>query len=139
MSKTLKDEPVFFVKKFLIPKLELLEMNESFLERPVNTGFSGGEKKKNEIQNFLGLTRLLFQEKVWERKKFLKTKAKSKIYDLKEDLIAKTWHPTRYLEWCFDEDEKAEFVSDFGMSIAELQQESTAIWRDPQQLWNRAQ
>ncbi len=36
-------------KKFLIPKLELLEMNESFLERPVNTGFSGGEKKKNEI------------------------------------------------------------------------------------------
>ena len=40
---------------------------------------------------------------------------------------------------CFDEDEKAEFVSDFGMSIAELQQESTAIWRDPQQLWNRAQ
>lgn len=36
-------------KKFLKPKLELLEMNESFLERGVNTGFSGGEKKKNEI------------------------------------------------------------------------------------------
>lgn len=36
-------------KKFLAPKLQLLEMNESFLERPVNSGFSGGEKKKNEI------------------------------------------------------------------------------------------
>jgi len=34
---------------FLKPKLELLEMNETFLDRPVNTGFSGGEKKKNEI------------------------------------------------------------------------------------------
>ncbi len=36
-------------RKFLIPKLELLEMNDSFLDRAVNAGFSGGEKKKNEI------------------------------------------------------------------------------------------
>ena len=36
-------------RTFLKPKLELLEMNDSFLDRPVNTGFSGGEKKKNEI------------------------------------------------------------------------------------------
>lgn len=36
-------------REFLAPKLKLLEMNESFLERGVNTGFSGGEKKKNEI------------------------------------------------------------------------------------------
>lgn len=36
-------------RAFIRPKLELLEMNESFLERSVNTGFSGGEKKKNEI------------------------------------------------------------------------------------------
>lgn len=36
-------------RKFLKNKLELLEMNDSFLDRPVNTGFSGGEKKKNEI------------------------------------------------------------------------------------------
>lgn len=36
-------------RKFLQPKLELLEMKEDFLDRPVNTGFSGGEKKKNEI------------------------------------------------------------------------------------------
>ena len=36
-------------RSFLKPKLELLEMNASFLDRPVNTGFSGGEKKKNEI------------------------------------------------------------------------------------------
>lgn len=35
--------------KHLRSKLKLLEMNESFLERSVNEGFSGGEKKKNEI------------------------------------------------------------------------------------------
>lgn len=36
-------------REFLQPKLELLEMNPLFLDRGVNTGFSGGEKKKNEI------------------------------------------------------------------------------------------
>lgn len=41
------DGPTF--REFLIPKLKLLQMPESFLDRPVNTGFSGGEKKKNEI------------------------------------------------------------------------------------------
>ena len=30
-------------------KLQLLEMAPEFLDRPVNEGFSGGEKKKNEI------------------------------------------------------------------------------------------
>ncbi len=34
---------------FLKPKLKDLEMNPDFLYRPVNEGFSGGEKKKNEI------------------------------------------------------------------------------------------
>lgn len=41
------DEAAF--REILMPKLELLEMREEFLNRPVNTGFSGGEKKKNEI------------------------------------------------------------------------------------------
>lgn len=36
-------------REYLKPKLELLEMDQSFLDRGVNTGFSGGEKKKNEI------------------------------------------------------------------------------------------
>ena len=30
-------------------KMKLVEMNEDFLERQVNHGFSGGEKKRNEI------------------------------------------------------------------------------------------
>jgi Fe-S cluster assembly ATP-binding protein len=30
-------------------KLELVEMDRSFIDRPVNEGFSGGEKKRNEI------------------------------------------------------------------------------------------
>lgn len=35
--------------KFLKSKMELVEMNPKFLERGVNVGFSGGEKKRNEI------------------------------------------------------------------------------------------
>jgi Fe-S cluster assembly ATP-binding protein len=35
--------------EFLEKKLALVEMDRSFLHRPVNEGFSGGEKKRNEI------------------------------------------------------------------------------------------
>ena len=35
--------------QYLQEKLKLLEMDQQFLQRPVNEGFSGGEKKKNEI------------------------------------------------------------------------------------------
>ena len=34
---------------FLKEKMRLLDMDERFLNRPVNEGFSGGEKKRNEI------------------------------------------------------------------------------------------
>lgn len=34
---------------FVVPKLELLKMDPTFLNRNVNEGFSGGEKKRNEI------------------------------------------------------------------------------------------
>ena len=34
---------------YIKDKLDLVEMNPDFLERSVNTGFSGGEKKRNEI------------------------------------------------------------------------------------------
>ena len=116
---------------------EWLLVNEQELKEIINEQEGTEEQKKKEMENFLGLTRMLFQEKVWERKKILKSVAKSKIYNLKEDLIAATWHPTRYIEWCFDEDEKAEFVQDFHMSTADLQRESTEIWNDPKQPWNK--
>ena len=116
---------------------EWLLVNEQELKEIINEQEGTAEQKKKEMENFLGLTRMLFQEKVWERKKILKSMAKSKIYNLKEDLIAATWHPTRYIEWCFDEDEKAEFVQDFHMSTADLQRESTEIWNDPKQPWNK--
>jgi Fe-S cluster assembly ATP-binding protein len=41
------DEEQF--RKMLAKKLEIVKMNEDFVSRPVNLGFSGGEKKKNEI------------------------------------------------------------------------------------------
>jgi Fe-S cluster assembly ATP-binding protein len=33
----------------LMERMELLDMDPAFAERPVNDGFSGGEKKRNEI------------------------------------------------------------------------------------------
>lgn len=36
-------------KKLLEKKMEIVSMKQSFIDRPVNVGFSGGEKKRNEI------------------------------------------------------------------------------------------
>lgn len=41
-------DPLEF-EDYITEKLELVEMKREFLDRPVNTGFSGGEKKRNEI------------------------------------------------------------------------------------------
>ncbi|MDX1568340.1 MAG: Fe-S cluster assembly ATPase SufC [Longimicrobiales bacterium] len=40
---------LFEFQDLLVDRMELLGMDPSFAERPVNDGFSGGEKKKNEI------------------------------------------------------------------------------------------
>lgn len=40
-------------RKYVKEKLPILKMSEHFLDRPVNEGFSGGEKKKNEILQML--------------------------------------------------------------------------------------
>jgi len=47
-------DPMDF-EEFLKPKLKVLEMNPEFLHRSLNEGFSGGEKKKNEILQMLVL------------------------------------------------------------------------------------
>jgi Fe-S cluster assembly ATP-binding protein len=40
---------LFDFQDLLMEKMQLLEMDPVFAERPVNDGFSGGEKKRNEI------------------------------------------------------------------------------------------
>jgi len=45
-SEPLSDEEF---RNFVEEKLKIVSMKKSFLERPVNVGFSGGEKKRNEI------------------------------------------------------------------------------------------
>jgi Fe-S cluster assembly ATP-binding protein len=45
--------------KLIKSKMKLVEMDESFLNRPVNEGFSGGEKKRNEIFHMAVLDPLL--------------------------------------------------------------------------------
>ncbi len=40
---------LFDFQELLVDRMEQLEMDPSFAQRPVNDGFSGGEKKRNEI------------------------------------------------------------------------------------------
>lgn len=44
-----KPQSIIAFKKVLSEKTKLLEMDEAYLTRYLNEGFSGGEKKKNEI------------------------------------------------------------------------------------------
>lgn len=41
-------DPIEF-EDYIIEKLDVINMKDEFLSRSINTGFSGGEKKKNEI------------------------------------------------------------------------------------------
>lgn len=47
-------DPLEFFE-FITQKLDVIEMDPSFLNRSVNEGFSGGEKKRNEIMQMLML------------------------------------------------------------------------------------
>ncbi len=47
--KGLEELDIIDFDDFIQEKLEIVEMNPSFLNRSVNEGFSGGEKKRNEI------------------------------------------------------------------------------------------
>jgi Fe-S cluster assembly ATP-binding protein len=44
-----EDLDLFDFQDRLLDRMELLEVDPSFAERPVNDGFSGGEKKRSEI------------------------------------------------------------------------------------------
>lgn len=48
-AKGLEDMPANEMLKMIREKSELLEMDRKFLSRSLNEGFSGGEKKRNEI------------------------------------------------------------------------------------------
>ena len=54
-QKTGKRIRLFDYKKKLAETMKLLSMDESYAERDLNVGFSGGEKKKNEILQMLVL------------------------------------------------------------------------------------
>lgn len=48
-SRGLEELDSFQFLKLLKEKMKVVEMDPSFINRPVNEGFSGGEKKRNEI------------------------------------------------------------------------------------------
>ena len=49
-AKGLEDMPAKDMLKLIREKSELLEIDRKFLSRSINEGFSGGEKKRNEIK-----------------------------------------------------------------------------------------
>ncbi|MGE5313392.1 MAG: Fe-S cluster assembly ATPase SufC [Acidobacteriota bacterium] len=48
-SKGLEELDAMQFLKLLREKMKIVEMDQSFINRPVNEGYSGGEKKRNEI------------------------------------------------------------------------------------------
>jgi Fe-S cluster assembly ATP-binding protein len=48
-SRNLEEVDAFDFDDLVEEKLDIVKMNSSFLSRSVNEGFSGGEKKRNEI------------------------------------------------------------------------------------------
>ncbi|HLK67034.1 MAG TPA: Fe-S cluster assembly ATPase SufC [Bryobacteraceae bacterium] len=48
-SRGLEELDAFDFLNLVKEKMQLMEMDQTLLNRPVNTGFSGGEKKRNEI------------------------------------------------------------------------------------------
>jgi len=48
-SRDLPELDAFDFLTLVREKMQLMEMDQALLNRPVNTGFSGGEKKRNEI------------------------------------------------------------------------------------------
>ncbi len=48
-SKGLEEFDAMQFLKVLKEKMKIVEIDQSFINRPVNVGFSGGEKKRNEI------------------------------------------------------------------------------------------
>jgi len=48
-NRCLEELDAFDFLNLVREKMKLMEMDQTLLNRPVNTGFSGGEKKRNEI------------------------------------------------------------------------------------------
>jgi Fe-S cluster assembly ATP-binding protein len=48
-SRGLEELDAFYFLTLVKERMKLMEMDQALLNRPVNTGFSGGEKKRNEI------------------------------------------------------------------------------------------
>jgi len=58
-KRGLPELDAFDFMRFVKAKMQVVDMDESFLKRSVNAGFSGGEKKRNEILQMLLLEPLL--------------------------------------------------------------------------------
>jgi len=46
---------------------------------------------------------------------YIMYKVRKRVESYKQELMAKTWHPTRFMNWCLDQDEKHEVIEDMGL------------------------
>ena len=73
-----------------------------------------------KIQAHPLLHKLLMEDELLKRRIYGRFKARKQVFY--EELYAKAWHPSRFMQWCYTEDEKA------GMDIPEYKFQKGGPW-----------
>lgn len=73
-----------------------------------------------KIQAHPLLHKLLMEDELLKRRVYARFKARKQVFY--EELYAKAWHPSRFMQWCYTEDEKV------GMDIPEYKFQKGAAW-----------
>lgn len=94
---------------FTCPTGKALSWNPSYSDLPCL--YKGVLGKDHPLSIYIEQKFIPHLQNVYKQEK--KTQ-KQKIDSLKEELMAMTWHPDRFQEWCLDEEEKAENRTLFG-------------------------
>lgn len=73
-----------------------------------------------KIQAYPLLHKLLMEDEFLKRRVYGRFKARKQVFY--EELYAKAWHPSRFMQWCYTEDEKV------GMDIPEYKFQKGGPW-----------
>jgi len=102
----------------IIVKDEWLRIFEAFSQTSFFESFLHYDKHNSAIDEVITRTRTtgnplfeaLTELPAWiaAKKKAYFTNLKTRFEPLKEPIISTGWHPSRFLRWCLDEDEKAD-------------------------------
>ena len=73
-----------------------------------------------KIQAHPLLHKMLMEDEYLKRRVYARFRARKQVFY--EELYAKAWHPSRFMQWCYTEDEKE------GMEIPEYKFQKNALW-----------